>query len=373
MENARIGILGNGQIGQACFHMANTMDGVYRCISYDETNLDIEKLSKESIRSQLVHDKIDIVVNCLPFHLNEKVALALPMGVHYVDFTEDDVMSEKVRNIFRIREQKSVFCVTKCGVAPGLVNYVGNMLVKKVLRPDKLMVSVGALPRSINMDPKKNYNLSWSVAGVVNEYMNKCHIRKGGEWFVDPLTEIEQFIIEGITYEAAHTSGGVGDLVKDHPRIYDVCYKTLRYPGHFDYVKDLIEANKNMSSEWISHVFMDHFPFCKQDTVVMYAECSGYSTPLYTKENSVTQVTQKKTRETFSTFFGGIDGFSAIQTVTAASGMAVVEMIQSGALAESPDNGYTLGHKDISLETFMQTRTVEKYFVGTGGFFKFPL
>ena len=75
---------------------------------------------------------------------------------------------------------------------------------------------VGALPQFPTN--ALNYNLTWSTDGLINEYCNPCEaIHEGKLIEVLPLEGIEQFSLDGITYEAFNTSGGLGTLCETLP------------------------------------------------------------------------------------------------------------------------------------------------------------
>ena len=73
---------------------------------------------------------------------------------------------------------------------------------------------VGALPQYPSN--ALNYNLTWSTDGVINEYCEPCEAIVDGELVeVPPLEEREEFSLDGVTYEAFNTSGGLGTLCRD--------------------------------------------------------------------------------------------------------------------------------------------------------------
>src|SRR5262249_21890714 len=70
---------------------------------------------------------------------------------------------------------------------------------------------VGALPRYPSN--ALNYNLTGSTDGVINEYCEPCEaIVDGRRREVPAMEEREEFSLEGVTYEAFNTSGGLGTL-----------------------------------------------------------------------------------------------------------------------------------------------------------------
>jgi saccharopine dehydrogenase-like NADP-dependent oxidoreductase len=78
-----------------------------------------------------------------------------------------------------------------------------------------------------------NYNLTWSTDGVINEYFKPCEaIVNGVRREVPPLEESEELSLDGVTYEALNTSGGLGTLCDTlEGNVRNLNYRTIRYPG----------------------------------------------------------------------------------------------------------------------------------------------
>jgi saccharopine dehydrogenase-like NADP-dependent oxidoreductase len=349
---SNITIFGSGQIGQACAILIKKLftDCDIRVEIWDQhlsnidlncklVQVDLQSISQDQIKQCLEETETDIVINALPFFLNEKIAAAARAAqCHYVDFTEDDLAAEAVQNIYR---DSKLVCAAKSGLAPGFVNYLGHDLVKKISQPEKLLISVGALSRNVNYsDPKNSYNLTWSVDGLVNEYIRPCQVRLDGqEQEISPLAGLETVIADGITYEAAFTSGGIGSLIRDLNSVPNVMYKTLRYPGHYGYVKNIVDQHQG-NFDLIKKEFLETFPHTRDDVVVVYAEAVGRNQG-------------RLVRESYSGRFFGIDNLTAIQTTTAGGGLAVVELIIQSKISN------IITHSSLSLDLFNSTRAAE--------------
>ena len=106
---------------------------------------------------------------------------------------------------------------------------------------DAVRMRVGALPKFPSN--ALNYNLTWSTAGVINEYCQPCEAIVGGRPAnVPPLEELEHFALDGIQYEAFNTSGGLGTLCTTlEGKVRNLNYRTIRYPGHRDAMKLLLQ------------------------------------------------------------------------------------------------------------------------------------
>ena len=355
----KVAILGAGQIGKAVYKIINSLklgtDSNFEVIVVDSVlhnaNLfnrhicvDIASADGRVLTDALSSNKVTHVVNALPFFLVEKAAhAAFDANCHYLDFTEDDDMADRVMEIFR---NSNLTCAVKCGLAPGFINYIGVDLIDQLDSADSLIINVGALPRTVSYNhtrPEHSYNLTWSVDGLVNEYIRPCRIRRNGfEQVVAPLTNQTKVILDGVEYEAAYTSGGVGSLVRELSSVPNVCYMTLRYPGHYRYVAGIVQENFN-NFEKIKSIFLEKFPFTDDDVIVVYAEALG-------------KIGNQYSKKAYYNKFYGVDGLTAIQSTTAGAGVAVLELMISKRLTG------VVSHSQILLDEFSKTQAFTKYY-----------
>jgi lysine 6-dehydrogenase len=95
-------------------------------------------------------------------------------------------------------------------------------------------IYVGGLPQ--NPEPPLNYQIVYSLEGVLDYYTTLSWVLRGGKRTrVKALSEREQVeFAEPIgTLEAFHTAGGLSTMAfRYEGRIPTMEYKTLRYPGH---------------------------------------------------------------------------------------------------------------------------------------------
>jgi saccharopine dehydrogenase-like NADP-dependent oxidoreductase len=209
------------------------------------------------------------------------------------------------------------------------------------------MISVGALPDSVSYDestPWDSYNLTWSIDGLVNEYLRPCQVKIDGHGReVEALTGIVNVVLDGEHYEAAYTSGGVGSLVNELSHVPNICYKTLRYPGHFKYARTVIGKHSG-NFPLVKKEFLEKFATTTSDVIVAYAKAAG-------KSKAGKPVTSARWDK-----FYGVDGLTAIQSTTAGSGMAVLELMLKGRVQG------IVNHSTIKLDDFVSTRTFKKYY-----------
>ncbi len=138
---------------------------------------------------------------------------------------------------------------TDLGLAPGLANILAEIGYKELKdmgdTPRSISIRVGGLPNSISEGGLLQHAITWSLEGLVNEYLDDCKVLENGEFTTVPgLSGIEQLDFGSMgVFEAFNTSGGIAhtlERMKDLG-LKDVNYKTIRYRGHRDKIKLLIE------------------------------------------------------------------------------------------------------------------------------------
>ncbi len=180
----------------------------------------------------------DAVASALPYYFNFEMArAAAEVGVHFCDLGGNTEIVEQQRGLAaRIVEQgKSI--IPDCGLAPGMVNILAQRGIDLVEadggRVTSVRIFVGGLPQ--RPEPPLNYQIVYSLEGVLDYYTTKSWVVRGGERRqVDALSEVERVDMPGVgELEAFHTAGGLSTMgARYEGRIPTMEYKTLRYPGH---------------------------------------------------------------------------------------------------------------------------------------------
>jgi saccharopine dehydrogenase-like NADP-dependent oxidoreductase len=284
---------------------------------------------------------VDAVVCCLPYYLCSEVAAAAhAAGIDYLDLTEDVPTSQVIRELSK--SGSSAF-IPHCGLAPGFICVIGAGLAGSLDHAEHVQLRVGALPRTPNN--ALGYAFNWSPAGVVNEYLNPCEQLQGGERMsVPPLSELEPIVIDGTRYEAFTTSGGLGTLCETFAgRIEQLDYKTMRYPGHCDLMRFLLqELRLGRRRKLVQELLADAYPPVRDDLVIVYAAAHGTRDERVTREEFVRIYRPREIGGSVRT---------AIAWTTAAGAVAMLELLAHGAL---PDSGF-IRQEDIGLADFLQT------------------
>ena len=274
-----------------------------------------------ALAHQLTQHPVHAVISSLPFYCNVTVAeAARRAGSHYFDLTEDVEVTRAVR---RISEGASQAFVPQCGLAPGFISIAANELIGHFDDLRTVKLRVGALPQHPNNVLK--YSLTWSTEGLINEYGNPCEaIVDGRSVEVAPLEGLEEIEIDGTLYEAFNTSGGLGSLGETYgERVQSMDYKTMRYPGHCDQMRLLMNDLKlNHDRATLKRVLENAVPQTLQDVVVIYVAVTGHQDGELREENYVNKVYPQM-------IAGRL--WSAIQVTTASGISAVVDLVLSGS------------------------------------------
>ncbi len=186
----------------------------------------------------------DAVLSAAPYSLNVQVArAAIDAGVHMCDLGGSNDILERQLTLSAEATERNVTVIPNCGLAPGLINILAMEGFRRFDAVDAIRLRVGGLPQ--NPRPPLFYQISFSVEGLLNEYLEPVDlIRDGSLRKADPLSDLEdiEFPPPFGRLEAFNTSGGVSSLPSLlRGRIKDLDYKTIRYRGHCEKFKTLID------------------------------------------------------------------------------------------------------------------------------------
>ena len=225
----------------------------------------------------------DVVINALPYHLAIRTAtLARDAGCHYFDLTEDVTATREIK---RLAADADIAFMPQCGLAPGFVGIVAHHMARRFDETHEVKMRVGALPAFPTNSLK--YNLTWSVDGLINEYCHPCEaIRDGQKLDVLALEGLEHFSLDGVEYEAFNTSGGLGTLCETwEGKVLTLDYKSVRYPGHRDLMKILLEELQLKSQQPVlKDILRRAVPTTMQDVVLVFVTVSGMRAGQFVQE-----------------------------------------------------------------------------------------
>jgi lysine 6-dehydrogenase len=148
-----------------------------------------------------------------------------------------DVTREQLAMDAKAKEA-GVSIIPDCGMGPGLNVTMAAFAIELLDEPREIYIYDGGLPQ--NPIPPWKYQATFSINGLTNEMDGQAFfIREGQVIPVDTLTEPEFIELQPLgKLEADVTSGGMSTspwTFKD--RLYAYENKTLRYPGHFEWLR----------------------------------------------------------------------------------------------------------------------------------------
>ena len=343
----RIAVLGAGQIGAVIAgmlaeqgHQVTLADASQAQLALnagrDFVTEVVDAADLDALRTFLADQ--DIVVSACPYFLNNGIArVAVETGTHYFDLTEDVATTTYIKEI---AASADVALVPQCGLAPGFICVLGADMAARFDTVKTIKMRVGALP--LYPTNALRYNVTWSVDGLINEYCNPCELIFDGKPVLVPALEgVESVMIDGVAYEAFNTSGGLGTLAETLAgKVRDMSYKTLRYPGHAEIMKLLLQGLELADDrDTMRRILSRAAPFTRKDVVVVFVTGIG-------ERNGRTEEDSVVLR------YDGKPELGAIQLTTAAGCVAMVELFLSGKL---PAKGF-VRQEDASLADFLSTR-----------------
>lgn len=349
----KIGIVGAGKVGGAIATLLESCRFCKNVVLADvRPNIGLKGLRKSAFvqvdvtkPAQLAAfvDGVDAIVSAAPYFFNRGIAsVCARAGTSYFDLTEDVETTAFIQKL-AAKAPKATF-MPQCGLAPGAINIVGGSLASSLSYVRNCEMRVGALP--LNASNQMKYYLSWSTAGLINEYCQVGEALHGGRLVTTmPLDGVERITIDGAEYEAFNTSGGVATMCQTFAgKVGDLNYKTMRYPGHRDLMKFLLhDLNLAPRQELVTQIFDQEVPLTESDVVVFYVNVVGNE-----KGGGLKQ------RSFIKKMHGAkIHGrkLNAIQLTTAAGVTGVLELFAKGRLGK----GF-VKQESVSLKNFLGTQ-----------------
>lgn len=369
MKKANIFIAGAGGIGKAAALILSEYKEILESTIYlgdiSETSL---SNSKQFVLDGCTHDatvhtilmpmsgsnddldealsKCDVLLDCLPGSQAPRMAkLALQHKCHYANLTE---YVQETNEIMELSKGAETAFVLQTGLAPGFINILACQLYKKFIakynndKLESMTMKVGAV--TPHATAPHYYAFTWSPIGVATEYLKDAVVvRDYNTINVPALSGREKLYINGKEYEDNYTSGGAADLPTAFAgKIKDLDYKTLRLPGHYEWVDQLLSAIPEGADriKILEQTMLDQISSVEDDVVIIYSSVKG-------KDNDGRLRKIDKAYEILPTKIGN-KYLRAIQSTTAAPLCEMARM-----MIENDWKG-TILQSEIDPESFMK-------------------
>ena len=181
----------------------------------------------------------DVAVSALPHgvvHSSDLAAVAA--GARMVNIAFED---EQMQLDAQAKKSRAVL-VPGCGVAPGLGGILLAHGLESIGGGEEGHILVGGLPQ--RPEPPFGYKLVFSIVGLLREYIDEARVIRGGKWVkVEPFSLVEEVEFPPpIGRLEAFCTDGLASLVFTVKGLKSLDEKTLRYPGHVEKMRLLMEA-----------------------------------------------------------------------------------------------------------------------------------
>ena len=244
----KIIVLGAGMVGTAmAIDMAKKHMVTITDLSQEALNKARLKCKKLEFQKLDVTDKtklknairdFDLVICAVPGFLGfDTLRSIIEAEKNVIDIS---FFPENSLDLDTLAKEKQVTAIVDCGVAPGMDNIILGYYDQKLKLTD-FECLVGGLPKQ-----KKwpfCYKAPFSPIDVIEEYTRPARYVEHGQLVVrEPLTDSEYIEFDGVGTLESFNSDGLRSIIFTMPHIQNMKEKTLRYPGHVEYVRVLKES-----------------------------------------------------------------------------------------------------------------------------------
>ena len=182
--------------------------------------------------------EVDLVVGAVPGHLGYRsIETVIKAGKPIVDIS---FMPEDPFTLNDLAIAQGVTAIVDAGVSPGLGNLIIGRFHEEYEEVDRFTCFVGGLPEERHWPFE--YQSVFSPVDVIEEYTRLARMKSGGRIVVrPPLSDLELVDFPLVGTLEAFSSDGLRTLLTTLPIPY-MKEKTLRYPGHADRIRMLLEV-----------------------------------------------------------------------------------------------------------------------------------
>ncbi len=365
----KILVLGAGRMGHgAVFDLIHNSPGVE---SVTVADFDIDKA--EAVAASVGSDRVvahhvdasnisdvadlmrgcDSAISCVNYWYNAALSkAAIETQTNFCDLGGNNYIVDEQLALDDEAKAAGINIIPDCGLAPGMVSILAMYGAARFDQLDEIHIRVGGLPQ--DPQPPLNYQLVFSVEGLINEYLESARvIRNGVITEVDSMTEIEELSFDGFPpLEAFQTSGGTSTLPASFlGKINELDYKTIRYVGHSEKFKTMMDLGLCSSDEILvdfqkvkprkvfGNLLQMHLPADGPDYVLVRLDLVGTN-------NDVS----KTLRFDIVDKFDPATGLSAMMRTTAFPASIIAQMMARGDVLS---RGATPQEKAIDPEKFV--------------------
>ncbi len=275
----------------------------------------------------------DSVISCVNYWYNAALSrAAIDTGTNFCDLGGNNYIVDEQLALDDEAKAAGINIIPDCGLAPGMVSILAMHGAARFDEVSEIHIRVGGLPQV--PQPPLDYQLVFSVEGLINEYIEVARVIRDGKIVeVESMTELESLEFEGFPpLEAFQTSGGTSTLPDTFlGKIRELDYKTIRYAGHCDKFKTMIDLGLCSSEEVLvdfqkikprkvlGELLQKHLPADGPDYVLVRLDFVGKK-----------DASEKRLRYDIVDSFDEASGMSAMMRTTAFPASIIAQMMARG-------------------------------------------
>lgn len=244
----KIAVLGAGMVGRAiALDLAKNFEVTSVDISGNALKILQEKNPTIKILKKDLNDyknypqlllPFDFVVTAIPGFMGYKTLEAVILSKKNV--VDISFFPENALQLDKLAKENNVTAIVDCGVAPGMSNLILGYHNER-MKIENFECMVGGLPKE-KIKPFE-YKAPFSPGDVIEEYTRPARFIEDGKLVIKPaLTDAELINFDKAGMLESFNTDGLRSLLFTMPGIPNMKEKTLRYPGHIDLMKALIEG-----------------------------------------------------------------------------------------------------------------------------------
>lgn len=237
-------------LADADFEKAESIAKIINSPKLSAIQLDVSD-SEKTFEVMREHDS---AISCVNYWYNFELSeIAILTNTHFCDLGGNNMVVDRQLALDERAKEAGINIIPDCGLAPGMVSILAMHGAKEFDETEEIHIRVGGLPQ--NPKPPLDYQLVFSVEGLINEYIERARVIRNGEITeIESMTELESLSFDDFpALEAFQTSGGTSTLPDTFlGKIKNLDYKTIRYAGHCDKFKAMIDLGLCSSDEIVA-------------------------------------------------------------------------------------------------------------------------
>lgn len=182
----------------------------------------------------------DLAVGALPSKLGfgaMRAAIEARRPLVDVSFCEEDALS-----LDALAGRAGVAIFPDCGLAPGLSHLCAGHAAADG-KPEEITIYVGGVAQ--DRTRPYGYVVTWSLEDLLEEYIRPARVVRGGKPVKrPPFDDLDRVQVPGVGEMESFLSDGLRTLIDTMPDVREMSERTLRWPGHVEKVRPLVESGR---------------------------------------------------------------------------------------------------------------------------------